>query len=57
MFGRRPEPDETRKAQEFLTETGKVLEADGEHSDILEQQRWQAFVRSLMRLSEFIYLD
>jgi hypothetical protein len=57
MFGRRPEPDETRKAQEFLTETGKLLEADGEHSDILEQQRWQAFVRSLMRLSEFVYLD
>jgi hypothetical protein len=57
MFGRLPEPDEKQAATAFLAEARQVLQSNSEHLDILDQQCWQALVRSLMRLNEFVCLD
>ena len=57
MFGRLPDADEKSAAMEFLAETQKELESNGEELAILDQQSWQALVRSLFRLNEFVYVD
>ncbi len=57
MFGRLPEPDEKQAATAFLAEARQVLQSNSEQLDILDQQCWQALVRSLMRLNEFACLD
>ena len=57
MFGRPAETDEKREATAFLTETREILQSNGEPMDTLDQQCWQAFIRALMRLNEFVYLD
>lgn len=57
MFGRVPDADEKSAAMQFLIETRKELESDGEEPAILEEQSWQALLRSLLRLNEFVYAD
>ena len=57
MFGRVPDADEKSAAMQFLIETRKELESNGEEPAILEQKSWQALLRSLLRLNEFVYVD
>ncbi len=57
MFGRFLDADEKSAAMGFLAETQKELESNGEGLAILEQHSWQALVRSLFRLNEFVYVD
>ena len=57
MFGRVPDRDEQSSARVCLAEIRKELESNGEGLGILEDQSWQALLRSLTRLNEFVYVD
>ncbi len=57
MFGRVPDTDEKSSARVCLAEIRKELESNGEGLGILEEQSWQALLRSLTRLNEFVYVD
>ncbi len=57
MFGRPPDSGENAAAAEFLVNTRHKLQSIDVQEDILDQQCWEALLRSLMRLNEFVYLD
>ena len=48
-FARLPAADEVDAARDFLARADKLLS--------VEQDAWQAYVRTLFRLNEFVYLD
>ena len=57
LFGRWATEEEIRAAQDFLANADKLLRAEGVAADRLEAEVWQAYVRALLRLNEFVYLD
>jgi hypothetical protein len=62
LFARPPSSDERRSADEFLTRTRTLLQDDSTQDDstqgeLIDFATWQACVRSLFRLNEFVYLD
>ena len=57
MFGRMPESDERKAAFDFLEAAQKELQLSGLEANSLQQQSWQALVRSLIRSNEFVYVD
>lgn len=57
MFGRPPDEEESAAALDFLAETRKVLQSIDEPTESLEMQSWQALLRSMLRLNEFVYVD
>ncbi len=57
LFSRPPTVDEIAGAQEFLKTAREKLRADGKPNDRLDPESWQALVRALLRLNEFVYLD
>lgn len=57
LFGRSTTEEEIRAAQDFLANADKLLRADGVAAGRLEAEVWQAYVRTLLRLNEFVYLD
>ena len=57
MFARSPQAEETEAAQQFIVECRDQLAASGVSTDQVESQSWQALIRTLFRLNEFIYLD
>ena len=57
MFGRPPDSSEKAAAAEFLVNTRHKLQSIDVQADILDQHCWEALLRSLMRLNEFVYLD
>jgi len=57
MFSRPPAAEETAQAREFLKTAREKLRADGKPNDRHDPESWQAMVRSLLRLNEFVYLD
>jgi hypothetical protein len=57
LFARSPAADESAAAQQFLSDAKKLLEGNGIATDQLEAEAWQACVRALLRLNEFVYLD
>jgi len=56
-LGRAPEADEKQFGLTFLENARQELAAAGVPDDQKDLQAWQAFVRVLFRLNEFIYLD
>ena len=57
LFARPATADEVAAAQGFLANADKLLRDDGAKTDQIESGVWQAFVRTLFRLNEFVYLD
>ena len=57
LFARPPVSDESTAARQFLSDARKLLEGNGVAADRLEAEAWQACVRALLRLNEFVYLD
>jgi hypothetical protein len=57
MFGRMPESDERQAALDFIEAARKELRMSGLQSNALQEQSWQALIRSLVRLNEFVYVD
>ena len=62
LCGRSPSSDEQASAQEFLTRTRTLLQNgnaqnDSVQGDQVDSAAWEACVRSLFRLNEFVYLD
>ena len=56
-LSRPPESDEALKGREFLAAARTALREAGVAEGELESQAWQAFVRTLFRLNEFVYID
>ena len=56
-LGRAPDSEELAASQQFLDNVRGKLQASGIPADQLEPQAWQAFVRALFRLNEFVYID
>ena len=56
-FARLPSPEETADAKHFLHTTRAKLCDAGTPDDKLDAEAWQAMVRVLFRLNEFVYLD
>ncbi len=56
-FARLPSPEENADAQQFLTTVRAKLRDTGIPEDKLDAEVWQAMVRVLFRLNEFVYLD
>ena len=54
-FARPATPDETADAQQFLTAIRAKLRDTGTPADKLDAEAWQAMVRVLFRLNEFVY--
>ncbi len=57
MFSRPPDANEAFAAISFLSSVRSELQSAGISQNDLEQQSWQALLRSLTRLNEFVYVD
>lgn len=57
VFGRPAEKNELGNGEKFLGAVREKLKASGTPEDKLEQEAWQALVRVLFRLNEFVYID
>ena len=49
--------EEAVSSVEFINNAKKLLSEGGVASEEVEREAWQAYVRSLFRLNEFVYLD
>lgn len=56
-FARPARPDEIERAVQFLTAARAKLSETQSSPEKLESETWQALVRVLFRLNEFVYLD
>ena len=57
LFARPASSDEIVEAQKFLAAAKSLLQDANSESDQIETEPWQAYVRTLLRLNEFVYLD
>jgi hypothetical protein len=57
LFARLPVSDERASAEKFLADARRILRDDGVEEAQVDAEAWRAFVRSLFRLNEFVYLD
>lgn len=57
LFARPAVHEELAAAKKFLTDAKVLLRDEGRSSDQVENETWQAYIRSLLRLNEFVYLD
>jgi hypothetical protein len=61
LFARPPTADEVAAAKDFLANAHKLLRgttpATGGTAGNIEGEAWCAYVRALLRLNEFVYLD
>ncbi|MCA9127404.1 MAG: DUF1553 domain-containing protein [Planctomycetales bacterium] len=57
LFSRLPTDEEQHALEQFIAQARILLQAEGLSSHGLEDQAWQACIRSLVRLNEFVYLD
>ena len=56
-LGRPPEKAETEQCRQFLADARQRLADSGMPADEVEAEVWRAFVRTLLRLNEFAYVD
>jgi hypothetical protein len=49
--------DEVEATREFLANAEPLLRDAGTPSDQIETEAWSAYVRALLRLNEFVYID
>ena len=57
ILGRRAETGDVPTAMTFLSEVRARLQADHVPENQLDLQSWQALVRAMFRLNEFVYID
>jgi hypothetical protein len=57
LFARPASSEELEEAQKFVTAGKTLLQAAGIESEQIEAESWRAYVRALLRLNEFVYLD
>ncbi|MBI1312767.1 DUF1553 domain-containing protein [bacterium] len=57
LFARDAAPEDLASANDFLSHAVRLLKENGVAADQLEPAAWQSFVRALLRLNEFVYLD
>jgi hypothetical protein len=57
LFARPATADEFESAKTFLLDAQLILRTNGVSEDHLTVESWRAYVRSLLRLNEFVYLD
>jgi regulator of replication initiation timing len=57
LFLRSATPEESSSSVEFIRNAKQLLRDNTVVSEEVELEAWQAFVRSLFRLNEFVYLD
>lgn len=57
MFTRPSTANEQLAARAFLAEAEKLLRESGTDAGLIESEAWRAYVRTLFRLNEFVYLD
>lgn len=57
LLSRLPSADEVAQSRQFLKEAAGVARASGVAEAQLDAAAWEAHVRALLRLNEFIYLD
>ena len=57
LFARPATSDDSAAAKEFLANAGQLLQKAGTANSDLESEAWRAYVRTLFRLNEFVYVD
>ena len=57
MFARLCRADEQAAGVGYLNKARTLLREAGTPNDALESQAWQSYVRSLLSLNEFVYID
>lgn len=57
LFSRPADSEEVTSALEFIAKAHSLLQEAGTTKDEVEAVVWQAYVRSLLRLNEFVYVD
>ena len=57
LFSRPAVDEELSTATNFLAKARSLLQSPGTPADQIETEVWQAYIRSLFRLNEFVYLD
>ncbi len=57
LFARPATADEIHAAQDFLTNADKLLRENETAADQIKTETWRAYLRGLLRLNEFVYLD
>ncbi len=57
LFSRPASDDEYHAARVFIDSAGRLLGEGGSAADRIEAEAWQAWVRTLFRLNEFVTLD
>ncbi|HWN93942.1 MAG TPA: DUF1553 domain-containing protein, partial [Methylomirabilota bacterium] len=56
-LGRKPDASESRQAKEFLVAVRAKLRERETPADKIDAEAWQAMVRVIFRLNEFVYID
>jgi hypothetical protein len=57
LFARPASPEELSSARQFLADAQQLLRSAGLAPPEAQAETWRAYVRSLFRLNEFVYLD
>lgn len=57
MLSRKPAAEEAETSLQFLAEARRKLRSASTPVEQLDQQVWQALLRSMFRLNEFVYVD
>jgi hypothetical protein len=57
LFARPASSEEVTDGQRFLTEADGLFQVSGAAGDPSESEAWNAYVRALFRLNEFVYID
>jgi len=57
MFARLPIADEQASGTTYLNKARTLLRDAATSSDALDHLAWQSYVRSLLSLNEFVYID
>ncbi|MEZ5944462.1 MAG: PSD1 and planctomycete cytochrome C domain-containing protein [Planctomycetaceae bacterium] len=57
ILSRPPFDAEIKEAQTFLKDAGELLQRSGTSKEQSEPLAWDAYIRTLLRLNDFVYLD
>lgn len=57
ILGRKPSTEDNEAATRFLKDIKQKLASTKVPDDQLESQSWQALIRAMFRLNEFVYID
>jgi hypothetical protein len=57
MLGRKPAAEEAATSLQFIAQAREKYRAAAIPADQLDSHAWQALVRAMIRLNEFVYVD